>query len=58
MAEMIIVAPSGSRDFSKRVKGDFVYKEWHGLFHEIHNEYKNLEIFNYELDWINKVLEN
>jgi len=49
--------PKGSREFSENIKGDVTYKEWKGLFHEIHNEHNREEVFNTMMEWItNKIL--
>ena len=52
-----IVSVRGSRDFSKRVKGDINYKEWSGFYHEIQNESNSAEVFEYTLRWIDKILK-
>ena len=52
-----ITSPEGSQQFSKRAKGDLTYKEWPGLYHEIHNEVNRTEVFEYTLRWINEMLK-
>ncbi|MEL7021784.1 MAG: lysophospholipase [Bacteroidota bacterium] len=47
----------GSKDFAARVKGeDITFKGWDGLYHEIHNEAQQQDVFNYTLDWLNQRL--
>ena len=41
----------GSRQFSKNVKKT-TYKEWAGLYHEIHNEPEQKEVLQYALNWM------
>ena len=45
--------PKGSREFSENIKGDVTYKEWKGLFHEIHNEHNQKEVLDDMMKWIN-----
>lgn len=52
-----IIATAGSHSFSERVKGDVTFKEWKGLYHEIHNESNNEEVFEFTLRWINRILK-
>ncbi len=52
-----ITNPKGSEAFAKRVNGDITFKEWEGLFHEIHNESKRAEVFEYTLIWIIQILK-
>ena len=55
-AEDKIVSPKGSRALVDRIEGDITFKEWKGLFHEIHNEPISVEIFEFTLNWINDIL--
>lgn len=52
-----IVSPEGSRAFALRVQGDVTYREWEGLYHEIHNEKKQLEVFEYAHHWMEHHIE-
>lgn len=36
---------------------DVIYKEWDGLYHELHNELEKDKIFDYVFNWLNKKLE-
>ncbi len=49
-----IVSPEGSRALAQRLEGDVTYREWKGLYHEIHNEEIQEEVFDYTLQWIGK----
>lgn len=51
-----LTSPKGSKAFSSMVKGDLSFKEWNGLFHEIHNEAEQKEVFDYTINWINSKL--
>ena len=55
-AEDKIVSPKGSRELVKRVSGAITFKEWKGLYHEIHNEPNRVEIFEFILKWMNGIL--
>ncbi len=50
-ADGITAAPA-TKDLSERLTGDITYKEWAGLFHEIHNEPEQLEVFSFILSVI------
>ncbi|MEY3195425.1 MAG: hypothetical protein RIQ78_1522 [Bacteroidota bacterium] len=55
-AEDKITAAAASRAFSERAKGPITYKEWEGLWHEMHNETEKEQIFEYTLAWIKKII--
>lgn len=52
-----ITAASGSQAFTEKTKGDVTLKIWAGLFHEIHNEPEQQEVFDYTLKWLNKIIK-
>lgn len=45
--------PSGSQEFAAQVRGDCTLKLWEGLYHEIHNEPEQEQVFAYLLEWLN-----
>ncbi|MBK8555535.1 MAG: alpha/beta hydrolase [Lewinellaceae bacterium] len=47
-----ITSFEATKEFSNRLKGNIQYKEWPGLYHEIHNEPEKEDIFNHTLAWI------
>ncbi len=48
-----ITDPSGSQDFcAKAGEGMADLKIWEGLYHELHNEPEQQEVFEYVLDWM------
>ncbi len=49
-----LTSPKGSQRFAENMNGDVTYKEWPGLFHEIHNEPEKREVFEYLVDWMNR----
>jgi len=51
-----ITSPKGSKQFVSNMDGDITYKEWTGMYHEIHNEKEQQTVFNYTLDWMRKYL--
>ncbi len=52
-----LTSPKASLDFSKRVEGIVVHKMWEGLYHEIHNEKEQNEVFDYTLNWIKNLIK-
>ena len=51
-----ITDPDGSRQFSESNKNNCTLKIWEGLYHEMYNEPEKEEVFNYLMNWINKLL--
>jgi alpha-beta hydrolase superfamily lysophospholipase len=51
-----ITSAPATRRFSERVKGDITFREWPGLYHEIHNEKEQVEVFEYTLKWLESKL--
>lgn len=46
----------GSRQFAEKVPGKLLtYKEWDGLYHEMHNEPQRQEIFQFMAGWLSAV---
>lgn len=52
-----IISPEGSRQLALRLGGDITYREWEGLYHEIHNEKQQGGIFDYTCHWLEARLE-
>ena len=53
-----LTSPEGTKEFMENAGENVTVKYWPGLFHEIHNEPEQLEVFQTELDWMldNKIL--
>ncbi len=54
-----ITSYKASKEFfekAKNKKKDIVYKEWEGLYHELHNELKKDQIFEFVLKWVENKL--
>jgi len=52
--------PSGSEDFAKLVgetNKDVTLKLWDGMYHEIHNEPEQAEVFKVMIEWLDKHLK-
>lgn len=49
-----ITSAPASEEFAGRVSGDVQLKIWDGLYHEIHNEPEQLQIFDLVSGWINE----
>jgi alpha-beta hydrolase superfamily lysophospholipase len=47
-----ITSHDGSRDFAQRNPSNLTFKSWAGLYHELHNEPEQLEVFQYVQDWL------
>ncbi|NJC98929.1 MAG: lysophospholipase [Anaerolineales bacterium] len=50
-----LVYPSGSEDFAKlagETNKDVTLKLWEGMYHEIHNEPEQAEVFKVMIDWL------
>ena len=45
--------PEGSEEFSRQVQCECTLKIWEGLYHEIHNEPAQGEVFAFLLNWLN-----
>ncbi|MEM9884597.1 MAG: lysophospholipase [Bacteroidota bacterium] len=49
-----IVSAEGTTALEKRMQSPIEVKIWEGLFHEIHNEPNQEEIFDYVIEWMEK----
>jgi alpha-beta hydrolase superfamily lysophospholipase len=54
-ADRLTSAPA-TREFSTRVTGDVTFQEWPGLYHEIHNEKEQEQVFESVLKWIDGLI--
>jgi alpha-beta hydrolase superfamily lysophospholipase len=53
------VYPSGSEDFAKlasETNKDVTMKLWDGLYHELHSEPEQAEVFKVMIEWLDKHL--
>jgi alpha-beta hydrolase superfamily lysophospholipase len=50
--------PRGSQEFAALVPGNCTLKLWDGLYHELHNEPEQNEVFAFIIDWMNAQLRN
>lgn len=50
--------PRGSEEFASYVKQKCTLKLWDGLYHELHNEPEQKEVFAFMIDWLNTQLKN
>ncbi len=46
----------GSRTFAAQAQGDVTLKEWPDVYHEIHNELNQNEVFDYTYSWMQSKL--
>lgn len=54
-----ITSHKASKEFYQNAKEkDIIYKEWDGLYHELHNETEKDKIFEFVHEWIDKKLQN
>ena len=47
-----LTSAGATRQFADRVTGDCTFKLWEGLYHEIHNEPTQQEVFNSLISWL------
>lgn len=50
--EDLLTSQPASEEFANRTKGDVTYKKWQSMYHEIHNEPDQLQVFEYTLKWL------
>ncbi|HEU5102584.1 MAG TPA: alpha/beta hydrolase [Roseiflexaceae bacterium] len=48
-----LTSAAASREFAAKIKHGCTYKEWVALFHEIHNEPEQQQVFAFMIDWLN-----
>ena len=48
--------PRGSEEFASHVKQKCTLKVWEGLYHELHNEPEQAEVFKFMIDWMDSQL--
>ena len=51
-----LTSPKGSQEFASNAGENVHLKMWDGLYHELHNEPEKQEVFHYEMEWMNKLL--
>ena len=49
-----IVYARGSREFAEKAGEKVTLREWDGMYHELHNEPEQQQVFAYMLDWLDK----
>jgi alpha-beta hydrolase superfamily lysophospholipase len=49
-----ITSANASRIFAERAGDKVTLKIWEGMYHEIHNEAEQAEVFKVMLDWLEK----
>lgn len=52
-----LTSPNGSKLLASNLDGDVTHKEWEGMYHEIHNEPDQEQVFDYTIDWIENKIE-
>ncbi len=55
-SEDYLTSHKGSRQVADNAGNNLTYKEWEGLYHELHNEPESEEVIQYTLDWMEKNL--
>ncbi len=48
----------GSQEFASRVKQDCTLKIWEGLSHELHNEPEKEDVFEFTIQWMEKLVKS
>lgn len=49
-------ASIGFAEKAQKLNKDITYKEWEGMYHELHNELKNEEVFKFVVEWLKSKL--
>lgn len=47
-----IISAQACKEFAARANGKVTFKLWDGLYHEIHNEPEQQQVFAYMIDWL------
>jgi alpha-beta hydrolase superfamily lysophospholipase len=47
-----ITSAKASQEFAQKAGNKVTLKVWDGMYHEIHNELEQAEVFNFMLDWL------
>jgi alpha-beta hydrolase superfamily lysophospholipase len=47
-----LTSATATRELASRLTGDVTHHEWPGMFHEIHNEPNQAEMFEFTLNWM------
>lgn len=50
--------PKATEEFAARVEGECTLKLWEGLYHEVHNEPEQAEVFSFAIDWMTDHLKS
>jgi alpha-beta hydrolase superfamily lysophospholipase len=50
-----LTSAAASREFAAKIQDGCTYKEWDGLFHEIHNEPEQQQVFAAMIDWLGQL---
>lgn len=53
-----VTYPRGSQEFANIVPENCTLKVWDGLYHEIHNEPEQAEVFKFMVNWMDELLKN
>ncbi|MFP4024715.1 MAG: lysophospholipase [Thiohalospira sp.] len=56
-----ITSHKASAEFAEKAhkfNKNITYKEWNGMYHELHNELEYEKVFSYVISWIEKILSN
>ncbi len=51
-----ITSAQATRELAERLRGNVAHREWPDLYHEIHNEPEQEQVFGYTLEWMMKVV--
>lgn len=51
-----ITSPEASRQFAENMSSMCTFREWDGLYHELHNETNSNEIISFIIDWMQSII--
>lgn len=53
-----ITSYNASCQFANNTSSNTTFKGWTGMYHELHNENNNVEVFNFIVNWIDQIMGN
>ena len=53
-----ITSFKASKEFVRNSSSKTTFKEWSGYYHDLHNDMDADEVFNYVVEWLDKILRN
>ncbi|MEQ8704687.1 MAG: alpha/beta hydrolase [Phaeodactylibacter sp.] len=51
-----VTSAEASEAFAGQLEGDITFKSWPGMYHELHNEPEKVAVFEYVLNWLERLV--